>query len=168
MSYTQTERDGKDILIFLEEGDDHTVAEATGKSADEDPQSAAFNPETGEINWDCPCLGGMANGPCGDAFKAAFSCFVYSTDEPKGVNCIEKFRGMQDCFRLYPDVYGNEIDDDDEEDEDEGEKYAEGEDKNEKREAAGAVAAASVLENGEDGVDGELEAPESSSWLSSW
>jgi intermembrane space import and assembly protein 40 len=52
----------------------------------------AFNPETGEINWDCPCLGGMANGPCGEDFKAAFSCFVYSTEEPKGMDCIEKFQ----------------------------------------------------------------------------
>ncbi|KAF2456253.1 hypothetical protein BDY21DRAFT_59113 [Lineolata rhizophorae] len=52
----------------------------------------AFNPETGEINWDCPCLGGMAHGPCGDEFKAAFSCFVYSTEEPKGADCIEKFK----------------------------------------------------------------------------
>lgn len=26
-------------------------------------QQGAFNPETGEINWDCPCLGGMAHGP---------------------------------------------------------------------------------------------------------
>ena len=25
-----------------------------------------------EINWDCPCLGGMAHGPCGEEFKAAF------------------------------------------------------------------------------------------------
>jgi len=31
----------------------------------------------GEINWDCPCLGGMANGPCGQEFRAAFSCFHY-------------------------------------------------------------------------------------------
>lgn len=55
-------------------------------------QQGAFNPETGEINWDCPCLGGMADGPCGEEFKAAFSCFVYSTEEPKGVECIEKFK----------------------------------------------------------------------------
>lgn len=55
-------------------------------------QEGAFNPETGEINWDCPCLGGMANGPCGEEFKAAFSCFVYSTEEPKGMDCIEKFK----------------------------------------------------------------------------
>ena len=55
-------------------------------------QEGAFNPETGEINWDCPCLGGMAHGPCGEEFKAAFSCFVYSSEEPKGIDCIEKFK----------------------------------------------------------------------------
>lgn len=55
-------------------------------------QQGAFNPETGEINWDCPCLGGMAHGPCGDEFREAFSCFVYSTEEPKGVECIDKFK----------------------------------------------------------------------------
>lgn len=54
----------------------------------------AFNPETGEINWDCPCLGGMAYGPCGEEFKAAFSCFVYSNEEPKGMDCIEKFKSV--------------------------------------------------------------------------
>ncbi|KJZ78683.1 hypothetical protein HIM_02074 [Hirsutella minnesotensis 3608] len=76
-------------------------------------QEGAFNPETGEINWDCPCLGGMAHGPCGEEFKAAFSCFVYSTEEPKGMDCIEKFQGMQECFRKYPDIYGAELADDD-------------------------------------------------------
>ncbi|KAJ5698363.1 Mitochondrial intermembrane space import and assembly protein 40 [Penicillium macrosclerotiorum] len=79
---------------------------------EEGPESAAFNPETGEINWDCPCLGGMAHGPCGEEFRAAFSCFVYSNEEPKGIECIEKFKGMQDCFRQHPDVYGAELEDD--------------------------------------------------------
>lgn len=31
----------------------------------------------GEINWECPCLGGAAHGPCGTEFRAAFSCFHY-------------------------------------------------------------------------------------------
>ncbi|KAK7998226.1 AMP dependent ligase/synthetase [Apiospora arundinis] len=77
-------------------------------------QQGAFNPETGEINWDCPCLGGMADGPCGEEFKAAFSCFVYSNEEPKGMDCIDKFQHMQDCFRLHPEVYGDELADDEE------------------------------------------------------
>lgn len=59
---------------------------------DEAGQQGAFNPETGEINWDCPCLGGMAHGPCGEEFREAFSCFVHSTEEPKGIECIEKFK----------------------------------------------------------------------------
>ncbi|RKO84934.1 hypothetical protein BDK51DRAFT_11812, partial [Blyttiomyces helicus] len=63
----------------------------------------------GEINWDCPCLGPMVQPPCGDAFKAAFSCFVYSTEEPKGVDCIEQFRAMQACFKEHPEIYGEEL-----------------------------------------------------------
>lgn len=59
---------------------------------EEADQQGAFNPETGEINWDCPCLGGMATGPCGEEFKAAFSCFVFSEEEPKGMDCIDKFK----------------------------------------------------------------------------
>jgi mitochondrial intermembrane space import and assembly protein 40 len=66
-------------------------AQTEGES-EEESQAGAFNPETGEINWDCPCLGGMADGPCGENFKAAFSCFVFSQEEPKGMDCIDKFK----------------------------------------------------------------------------
>lgn len=52
------------------------------------------------------CLGGMPHGPCGEQFRAAFSCFVYSEQEPKGIECVEKFKDMQECFRAHPDVYG--------------------------------------------------------------
>ncbi|KAH7385577.1 hypothetical protein DE146DRAFT_667593 [Phaeosphaeria sp. MPI-PUGE-AT-0046c] len=87
---------------------------------EEADQQGAFNPETGEINWDCPCLGGMATGPCGEQFKAAFSCFVYSQEEPKGMDCIDKFKDMQNCFREYPEVYGSELEGDDDEAEGDG------------------------------------------------
>jgi len=90
----------------------------TETTGDEEPSSGgggAYNPVTGEINWDCPCLGGMAYGPCGPEFREAFSCFIHSEDEPKGINCVEKFKGMQDCFRAHPEVYADEIMDDDEE-----------------------------------------------------
>ncbi|KAJ2080462.1 Oxidoreductase [Coemansia sp. RSA 988] len=80
-----------------------------------DDQAQAFNPETGEINWDCPCLGGMAQGTCGEEFKAAFSCFVHSNEEPKGMDCIEAFKGMQECFRAHPEEYSDEIDAEDDE-----------------------------------------------------
>lgn len=79
---------------------------------EEADSEGAFNPETGEINWDCPCLGGMAHGPCGPQFREAFSCFVFSNEEPKGMDCIEKFQGMRDCFQEHPDVYKDELMDD--------------------------------------------------------
>ncbi|GAA5990433.1 hypothetical protein JCM11641_007944 [Rhodosporidiobolus odoratus] len=97
-----------------------TAADAASTPSSGSSQAAAFNPETGEINWDCPCLGGMADGPCGEDFKAAFSCFVYSEAEPKGIDCVEKFRGMQECFRKYPDIYGSDAEDLEEEAQDEG------------------------------------------------
>ncbi len=109
------------------------TAQAASALEEEAGQQGAFNPETGEINWDCPCLGGMAHGPCGEEFKAAFSCFVYSNEEPKGMDCIEKFqyvyscsslrvfiaaltrhRHMQDCFRQHPEVYAAELAEDEE------------------------------------------------------
>lgn len=59
----------------------------------------------GDINWNCPCLGGMASGPCGMEFRDAFSCFHYSTTEPKGSDCIDNFRTMQECMVTYPELY---------------------------------------------------------------
>ncbi|KAI9808363.1 MAG: Oxidoreductase, partial [Phylliscum demangeonii] len=92
---------------------------ATAEEDEEgDESEGAFNPLTGEINWDCPCLGGMAHGLCGEEFKTAFSCFVYSNAEPKGMDCIEAFQGMQDCFRKHPDVYGGDLVDDEDDDDD--------------------------------------------------
>jgi hypothetical protein len=85
----------------LEGGEEKGEGEGESSSA-----QGAFDPVTGKINWDCPCLGGMAHGPCGMQFREAFSCFVFSEEEPKGIDCVEKFKAMQDCFRENPDVYG--------------------------------------------------------------
>ena len=49
----------------------------------------------------------MAHGPCGPEFREAFSCFVHSEEEPKGINCVEKFQNMQNCFRAHPEIYAD-------------------------------------------------------------
>ncbi|RSL96923.1 Mitochondrial intermembrane space import and assembly protein 40 [Fusarium oligoseptatum] len=110
----QIKKQSPDKTPEPETGAQSTVA-ADGSPAaleEEAGQQGAFNPETGEINWDCPCLGGMAHGPCGEEFKTAFSCFVFSNEEPKGMDCIDKFQGMQECFKKYPEIYGAELADD--------------------------------------------------------
>ncbi|RFU30327.1 hypothetical protein B7463_g6029, partial [Scytalidium lignicola] len=103
------------VAVVGEAGEVEEDGEGMEGLEDDAASQGAFNPETGEINWDCPCLGGMAHGPCGEEFKAAFSCFVYSNEEPKGVECIDKFKHMQDCFRQHPEMYGSELEDDEEE-----------------------------------------------------
>ncbi|KAI0051211.1 hypothetical protein FA95DRAFT_1587318 [Auriscalpium vulgare] len=95
------------------EGGESPEVEGEGE---EGSSGGAYDPVTGKINWDCACLGGMAYGPCGMQFREAFSCFVFSEEEPKGIDCVEKFKAMQDCFRENPDVYGEEIMGDDEDD----------------------------------------------------
>ena len=41
---------------------------------------------------------------------------MFSEEEPKGINCVEAFKRMQDCFREHPEVYADEIMDDDDDD----------------------------------------------------
>lgn len=71
---------------------------------------------SGEINWNCPCLGGMATGPCGVPFRDAFSCFHHSRAEPKGSDCVDQFRGMHECMMKYPELYKDYSKDDEDDD----------------------------------------------------
>ncbi|XP_044746477.1 mitochondrial intermembrane space import and assembly protein 40-A [Coccinella septempunctata] len=101
---------GKDKVIFATE-EDHKVP-STIKLPEPDPQPGLILPN-GDINWNCPCLGGMATGPCGYEFRNAFSCFHYSEADPKGSDCYEKFKTMQTCMQQYPTLYNKDIADDD-------------------------------------------------------
>lgn len=112
---TELEKTEKDVVIFKEEPDSAQTKEE------------AYNPETGEINWDCPCIAPMVQPPCGEKFKEAFSCFVYSKEEPKGSDCIDMFREMQTCFQAHPEVYGDLATGEDEDDEDDEEESQESE-----------------------------------------
>lgn len=108
MSYCR--REGKDIIIFATK-EDHAVP-STVKLPEIEPSPGLINPD-GSINWNCPCLGGMATGPCGVEFRDAFSCFHYSKEEPKGSECFDAFRTMQTCMEKYPNLYHRPKDDDD-------------------------------------------------------
>ncbi|XP_022199842.1 mitochondrial intermembrane space import and assembly protein 40-B [Nilaparvata lugens] len=108
MSYCK--REGKDVIIFATE-EDHAIP-STVTLPDPEPQPGLILAD-GSINWNCPCLGGMATGPCGVQFREAFSCFHYSKEEPKGSECFDAFRQMQDCMVKYPALYNSPDDDDD-------------------------------------------------------
>lgn len=53
----------------------------------------------------------MATGPCGYEFRSAFSCFHYSQADPKGSDCYDDFKKMQDCMSKFPVLYDMDKDD---------------------------------------------------------
>ncbi|RWS20670.1 hypothetical protein B4U80_03656, partial [Leptotrombidium deliense] len=52
---------GKDKIIFLTK-EDHEKPSTVVIPEDDEPRGLIL--PNGEINWNCPCLGGMASGPC--------------------------------------------------------------------------------------------------------
>uniref|UniRef100_A0A3P9JP78 CHCH domain-containing protein n=1 Tax=Oryzias latipes TaxID=8090 RepID=A0A3P9JP78_ORYLA len=88
----------KDKIIFVTK-EDHE-APSNAELVEEDPndpyEEQGLILPGGDINWNCPCLGGMASGPCGTEFKDAFSY------------CMEQFTAMQQCLQLYPELYPQE------------------------------------------------------------
>jgi len=108
---------GKDKVIFLSEDDASKPSTVEFTVPPEEPVGLVT--KEGDVNWNCPCIGSMAIGPCGVEFREAFGCFHYSEAEPKGSDCLEKFMDMQMCMKDYPDLYGNKDPMDVEEDEEE-------------------------------------------------
>lgn len=104
---------GKDKVIFATK-EDHAIPSKIQLPPPEPAPGLIL--ASGDINWNCPCLGGMATGPCGVEFRDAFSCFHYSEAEPKGSDCFDAFKEMQDCFTKYPTVYNKSSTDDSDED----------------------------------------------------
>lgn len=108
MSYCRQE--GKDRIIFVtkEEHESPSNAELIAEDPNDPYEEQGLILPNGDINWNCPCLGGMASGPCGSQFKEAFSCFHYSKEEMKGSDCIDHFRNMQECMQKFPELYPQE------------------------------------------------------------
>ena len=78
MSYCKSSgEEGKDKVIFLTEEDAAKPSKVELSETESSDTPKGLITESGEINWECPCLGGMAVGPCGVEFREAFSCFHY-------------------------------------------------------------------------------------------
>lgn len=91
-SICKTYSNGKDKVVFTTK--EEQSIPSTVELPPVEPQTGLLMPN-GDINWNCPCLGGMATGPCGVEFREAFSCFHYSEAEPKGSDCYDAFKTMQ-------------------------------------------------------------------------
>lgn len=123
MSYCRKE--GKDIIIFATEED------LSGPSKTEllpdDPNEMDSSSQgailpNGEINWDCPCLGNLPNGPCGPSFREAFTCWAENRDDHDSFaeKCFDNFTTWEECLAENRHIYKSSKRDDDEEKEVEG------------------------------------------------
>ncbi|MBA0630947.1 hypothetical protein Godav_002989 [Gossypium davidsonii] len=58
---------------------------------------------------DCPCVAELRNGACGTQFTEAFLCFLKSTAEEKGSDCVHPFVALQTCIKGNPDAFPKNI-----------------------------------------------------------
>ncbi|KAJ9190635.1 hypothetical protein P3X46_001816 [Hevea brasiliensis] len=58
---------------------------------------------------ECPCIADLRNGPCGIQFSDAFLCFLKSTAEEKGSDCVHPFVALQNCIKAKPDAFSKDI-----------------------------------------------------------
>ncbi|XP_034249616.1 mitochondrial intermembrane space import and assembly protein 40-B-like [Thrips palmi] len=98
-------KEDKHTVIFVSKAE-HLLPSSISLNNSGTPQGLILS--SGEINWMCPCLDGMATGPCGVEFREAFSCFHNSKAEPQGKDCLDAFRSMQECMQKYPQTYRKE------------------------------------------------------------
>ncbi|KAI0500906.1 hypothetical protein KFK09_019124 [Dendrobium nobile] len=90
------------------------IAEATAEGGDENETLD----QKAQRALECPCVADLRKGPCGSQFSEAFVCFIKSTAEEKGSDCVNPFVALQNCIRSNPDAFSKDVlEDEDQEDE---------------------------------------------------
>ncbi|KAK3012893.1 hypothetical protein RJ639_009710 [Escallonia herrerae] len=58
---------------------------------------------------ECPCIAHLRSGPCGTQFSEAFLCFLKSTAEEKGSDCVHPFVALQGCIKANPTAFSKDV-----------------------------------------------------------
>ncbi|KAL2478025.1 Cox19-like CHCH family protein [Forsythia ovata] len=90
---------------------DSLIAEAVAYGVEDENQSLEV---TAQKALECPCIAHLRSGPCGTQFSEAFVCFLKSTAEEKGTDCVHPFVALQNCIKANPDAFSKDILEDDE------------------------------------------------------
>lgn len=64
-----------------------------------------------KIDWDCPCLQGVKDGPCGTVIIESMKCFEEAETEQQSMGCAVKFAAMRECMKKYPVEYKDFLED---------------------------------------------------------
>lgn len=105
-----SKENGKDKVIFCTKADHEIPSKYELPPALEGEKRPGIVLPNGDINWNCPCLGGLAYGPCGFEFREFFSCLhkvqdSEDADSMKAQECFPKFANMKECFSQFPKLY---------------------------------------------------------------
>ncbi|OVA07418.1 hypothetical protein BVC80_8825g29 [Macleaya cordata] len=93
------------------------IAEATAFGDDENEVSARNKVSLdakAQKALECPCVAELRSGPCGTQFSQAFVCFIKSTAEEKGSDCVHPFVALQNCIKANPNAFSKDVLDEDE------------------------------------------------------
>lgn len=90
------------------------ITEATNYGGNDENESLEVKAQKA---LECPCVAELRKGPCGTTFSEAFVCFIKSTAEEKGSDCVSPFIALQNCIKANPKAFSKDVfDDEDEED----------------------------------------------------
>ncbi|XVF44614.1 hypothetical protein PTKIN_Ptkin02bG0138400 [Pterospermum kingtungense] len=84
---------------------DSIIAEAAAYGNDENQSLEA----QAQKALECPCVAELRNSACGVQFTEAFLCFLKSTAEEKGSDCVHSFVALQTCIKGNPDAFSKDI-----------------------------------------------------------
>ncbi|XP_024047108.1 mitochondrial intermembrane space import and assembly protein 40 homolog [Citrus clementina] len=87
------------------------IAEAAAYGDDENESLD----EKAQKALECPCIADLRSGPCGAQFSEAFLCFLKSTSEEKGSDCVHPFVALQNCIKANPSAFSKDILEEDDE-----------------------------------------------------
>nr|GEW32746.1 mitochondrial intermembrane space import and assembly protein 40 homolog [Tanacetum cinerariifolium] len=82
------------------------LAEATAFG---DVDENASLEEKAQKALECPCIQNLKKGPCGPQFTDAFKCFLMSTAEEKGSDCVQPFVALQKCIQTNPNAFPKDV-----------------------------------------------------------
>ncbi|XP_039137668.1 mitochondrial intermembrane space import and assembly protein 40 homolog [Dioscorea cayenensis subsp. rotundata] len=82
------------------------IAEATAFGDNNESESLDVKAEKA---LQCPCVAELRKGPCGTQFSEAFVCFIKSTAEEKGSDCVHPFIALQNCIKANPNAFSEDV-----------------------------------------------------------
>ncbi|KDP40464.1 hypothetical protein JCGZ_24463 [Jatropha curcas] len=84
------------------------IAEAAAYGSDGSDETESLDAKARKA-LECPCIADLRNSPCGLQFSDAFLCFLKSTAEEKGSDCVHPFVALQNCMKANPDAFSKDV-----------------------------------------------------------